>query len=172
LRRRVLAVTAMLSWVVAIALTAGTVLAGSGSPAAPSDPRPIPALTDAERADAAQLASDELGRLIGTDRFSVREVGVWHTHGKRKLGAVVVISAHAPGPFRAAWPMIDYDRSETSQQGYADDVAQFTASHVKEFLVLVDLRRGRVVQVDPSGPDVEVTNAAGDLRRRSTPLGD
>jgi transcription elongation factor len=68
--------------------------------------------------------------------------------------------------------MIDYDRSETSQQGYTDDVAQFTASDVQQFLVLVDLRRGRVVQVDPNGADVQITNAVGNLRRRSTPLGD
>jgi hypothetical protein len=172
LSRRALAVTMALAWIVAIAATSATVLAGSGSPAAPSDPRPIPTLTEAERADAARLASAELTALVGAGRFSVTDVGVWHTHGKRKLGAVVVASATDAGPFRAAWPMIDYDRSETSQQGYADDVAQFTASHVQQFLVLVDLRRGRVVQVDPNGADVQITDAVGDLRRRFTPLGD
>jgi hypothetical protein len=173
--RRVLAVTTALLWLIAISLTAGTVLAGGASgPSADGngDAAPIPALSAGERAEAAELATAELGTLTGTTGFTVREVGVWHTHKRKKLGAVVVVSADASRRYRATWPAIDYDRSETSDQGYRDDESRYTASRVREFLVLVDLRRGKVVQVDPSGLDVQATDVAGDPRRRSAPRGD
>jgi hypothetical protein len=171
--RRVVAGTTALLWLIAISLMAATVFAGGSShPAAGGGPAAIPALTAAERAEAAQLATTELEGLTGMSRFAVREVGVWHTHKREKLGAVVVIAADPSRTYRATWPMIDYDRSETSEQGYRDDQSRYTAARVGEFLVLVDLRRGKVVQVDPSGLDVEVTDVAGDPRRRSAPRGD
>jgi hypothetical protein len=171
--RRILAVTTALSWLIAISLMAATVFAGGSShPAGDAGPVAIPALTAAERDEAAQLATTELSALTGSSSFAVREVGVWHTHKRKKLGAVVVVAADPSRPYRATWPMIDYDRSETSEQGYRDDESRYTASRVREFLVLVDLRRGKVVQVDPSGLDVQVTDVAGDPRRRSAPRGD
>ena len=169
--RRVLGVLAASLWAVAIAAGASAVIAGKPV-AAPASDAPIPVLTAPDRADAKRLASAELTSLVGADRFAIRDVGVWHTHGKRKLGAVVVAQARGGGPYAARWPAIDYDRTETSAQGYADDAAQYTASGIDEFLVLVDLRRGRVVQVEPQGMRVKVSDVVGDPRRRTQPFGD
>jgi hypothetical protein len=170
-RRRLLAGLAATLWAIALAVAATSVIA-SRAVAPVSLDRPIPTLTAADRVDAERLASGELTRLVGAGGFAIGDVGVWHTHGRQKLGAIVVAAARGPRSFHARWPLIDYDRSETSAQGYADDTAEFTASNVDEFLVLVDLRRGRVVQVEPNGSAVTVTDVVGNLRRRDKPLGD
>ena len=171
-RRRLLAGLAATLWVIALAVAATSVIAaGRAAPPTPLD-QPIPTLTAAERMDAQRLASDELTALVGAGRFAIGDVGVWHTHGRKKLGAIVVATARGTRAVRAHWPLIDYDRSETSAQGYTDDGASYTASGVDEYLVLVDLRRGRVVQVEPAGLGLQATDVAGDLRRRDKPLGD
>jgi hypothetical protein len=170
-RRRLLAGLAATLWAIALAVAATGVLAARATPPAALE-RPIPALTADERVDAERLASGELTALVGANRFAIRDVGVWHTHGRQKLGAIVVATARDSGAVRAHWPLIDYDRSETSAQGYADDGASYTVSGVDEYLVLVDLRRGRVVQVEPDGLGLQVTDVVGSLRRRDEPLGD
>jgi hypothetical protein len=171
-KRRLLALGAIACAIGAVLLFAGSVIAGPGEPPANVAAPPLPTLSDQERANAASLATSALEGLIHSNRFAVRDVGVWHTHGLHKLGAVVVITAHQAGPFRATWPTIDYDRSEKSSPPYKDDHVQLTVSHVQEWLILVDLKRQKVVQVAPSGIAVEETNVAGNARRRNVGYGD
>jgi len=157
--------------VAAAFLLAGSVLASSSDPVSGSAPL-IPSLSDVERARAAELAAAELSTLIRSNRFAVQEVGVWHTHAGKKLGAVVVVSLPGAERFHAAWPTIDYDRSEPLPQPYKDDQSEYTASGVTSFLILVDLQRDKVVQVEPSGVNTETSEVVGNPRRRTQPLGD
>jgi hypothetical protein len=155
----------------AFVLTASVVAADDPDPVA--DPgRPIPSLSDDEKARAAELATAELSTLIKSNRFDVVDVGVWHTHGMKPIGAVVVFDLKGAGRFHADWPTIDYDRSESHPTPYDDDHSEYTAAGVTQFLVLVDLKREKVVQVEPSGLDVVTSEVVGNPRRRDEPLGD
>lgn len=164
---------AVLLWVGAIAAFASSVLAGDQASRPPDDAAaPIPTLSEQDVADARRLASSKLEQILGPGGFAVRDVGVWHTRRKKKLGAVVVVESPQDRSFHADWPVIAYDRSESSASPYQDDHVEYTASHVSEFLVLVDLRRGRVVQVEPSGVDMTTSDVVGNPRRATEPSGE
>lgn len=172
MKQRYYAVGALVcGFAAAFALAASVVAAGDPDPAADPGP-PIPSLSSDEEARAAALATAELSTLIKANRFDLADVGVWHTHGKKPIGAVVVFDLKGGGRFHADWPTIDYDRSESHAKAYDDDHSEYTAAGVTQFLVLVDLKRDKVVQVEPSGLDVETSEVVGNPRRRDKPLGD
>lgn len=112
-----------------------------------------------------ELSSDEVGKaesLVANDRvlkdltavtpFSVSQVGVWHIiKDPRKLGAVLELTSSAPVTLTGMWPVMHYDKTETTTPPYTVSEIPMTVANVSSLLVAVDLDRSVIVSIQP-GP--------------------
>jgi hypothetical protein len=139
-------------------------------------PPPAAAVPDqaAERAAPAPelAASDRLraGEILGADRslatalggmsYSIVKAGAWTTSGadgaaSRVLGAAFVVAPAKPIELRSAkLPGALYDQTERTNPPYQAVVNTVSAKQATQFMVLVDLERGKVVNITP-GPDTQ-----------------
>jgi hypothetical protein len=133
----------------------------------------IPSLTDAEVAQAKATAMAGV-QAVGISGFKIHDVGVWQEskHAK-KIGAVVFFDLAGPSELSTSWPMIQYDESEkNTEQPYAQDESNYAVMGATQLIALVDLRKNRLVQLEPFGPDMTVTRDDPNGRRRTTGSGE
>jgi hypothetical protein len=113
----------------------------------------IPWLTAAERAQAAQiLASDRRSKAIFRGAsYSVADIGPWTTNDQKLIGASMIVRLSAPKSFPVIeWPAIETDWTPGSRFAhYRERTLPASAIDVRDFDVLVDLNRARLVSLRP-----------------------
>jgi hypothetical protein len=134
-------------------------------PAAAADPEagpdaPAPELAAADRVRARSIlaADPALARALGATAHTIVQEGPWTTSGAdgsapHLLGAAFVVAPRTPVDLKAvSLPGALYDQTEKADPPYQDVVNEVSGRQVTQLLVLVDLERGRVVNITP-GPE-------------------
>lgn len=148
--------------------------------AQPTAERPAPAaeLGALQAQRAREIVADDrsLATALGGTPHSIVKSGPWTTRGadgnpSRLLGAAFVVAPRKPIELRStALPGALYDQSERTRTPYQRVVNEVSAKHVTQLLVLVDLERGRVVNITP-GPGAQgVVSTPPPGFRRTVPL--
>jgi hypothetical protein len=113
--------------------------------------------SDKLRADGIVAADRSLAAALGGAPYSIVKSGPWTTSGAdgspaRVLGAAYVVALDKPIALESVkLPGALYDQSERANPPYQSIVNTVSSSRVTEFMVLVDLGRGKVVNISP-GP--------------------
>jgi hypothetical protein len=132
--------------------------------------------SDQLRANEIVAADRSLAAALGGAPYSIVKSGPWTTSGAdgspvRVLGAAYVVAPEKPVALDSVkLPGALYDQTERANPPYQSVVNTVRSSRVTEFMVLVDLARGEVVNITP-GPgsrDVESTPPPG--FRRTVPV--
>jgi hypothetical protein len=126
----------------------------------PADMQVVPQLSgnDEVRAQALVKADKRLRKIVGATPYTVEKIGPWTTSNgpwteKKKtelIGASLVLSF--AGPIEISdklMPGALYDVTERRSPPYQEVDLQVDASGVTSLMVLVDLKRGKVVNVSP-----------------------
>ena len=121
-----------------------------------------PGLTAGDQTRARGIVDNDpsLAAALGGVGHSVVKAGPWTTSGAdgaapRVLGAAFVIAPERPVELRSVpLPGALYDQTEQARPPYQSVVNRVSGRNVTQLLVLVDLERGRVVNVSP-GPGVQ-----------------
>jgi hypothetical protein len=120
---------------------------------------PAPELGASERLRAGKIlgADRSLATVLGGVSYSIVKSGAWTTSGadgaaSRVLGAAFVVAPEKPIELRSArLPGALYDQTERTKPPYQAVVNTVSGKEATQFLVLVDLERGKVVNITP-GP--------------------
>ena len=141
-----------------VVVVVGAVLlapAGAGPPAPTPGPGwpslSIPWLTLAEKSQAARiLAGDSQAKaLFAGASYAVADIGPWTTTDQRRIGAAMIISLDAPKSFPIVeWPAVQSDWSLAFPH-YRERTFPASATEVRDFDVLIDLNRARLVSLRP-----------------------
>lgn len=142
--------------------------------AEPADVQVVPQLSgvDEMRARALVKADGRLRKIVGGTPYTVAKIGPWTTSNgpwteKKQtelIGASLILSF--AGPIEIAdelMPGALYDVTERRSPPYQEVDLQVDATGVTSLMVLVDLKRGKVVNVSPGLGSV--------VTRASTPAG-
>lgn len=111
-----------------------------------------------------------LVQVLAGSGYRIEEFGPWQIsdkpgHGRqfRYIGAFVNIALNRPHPVDAvvsavgdAWPVRSGNYRYSRRYGYVEYRAHLVSPSLTGLSILVDLRRGRVAEVD-GGPDPDVT---------------
>jgi hypothetical protein len=130
---------------------------GAGPPAPTAGPGlpspPIPWLSAADKSEAERiLASDPRAKAIfGGASYTVADIGPFTTNDDRKIGAAMTIHLDAPRSFPVVeWPAIETDWKPGSRfPHYRERTFPASATGVRDFDVLVDLNRARLISLRP-----------------------
>lgn len=133
--------------------------------------------SDTLRANEILAADRALAAALRGAPHSIVKSGPWTTSGAdgspvRVLGAAYVVALDKPIALESVkLPGALYDQTERANPPYQSIVNTVSSSRVTEFMVLVDLARGKVVNISP-GPgsrDVESTPPPGFQRTVPAP---
>jgi hypothetical protein len=133
--------------------------------------------SDQLRATEIVAADRSLAAALGGAPYSIVKSGPWTTSGAdgspiRVLGAAYVVALDKPIALESVkLPGALYDQTERASPPYQSIVNTVSSSRVTEFMVLVDLGRGKVVNISP-GPgsrDVKSTPPPGFQRTVPAP---
>ena len=122
------------------------------------DPGSTLSLTDAQQADAIQIAQSDpaVHALIGDRTTVASDVGPWSAPSGAVVGAQLTLSWDSPISAGGEWPFVDLgDDGVTYQQG----TRTYSVSNLTQLDVRVDFGRGSVVSITP-GVDAVVTSAS------------
>jgi hypothetical protein len=118
----------------------------------PSQASPaIPWLTEAEKSQAAHvLASDPRAKALFEEAsYTVADIGPWTTSYQKRIGAVMTIRLDTPKSFPVVeWPAVQTDWGAGFPH-YRERTLPASATDVRDFDVLVDLNRARMVSLRP-----------------------
>jgi hypothetical protein len=120
--------------------------------AGPGLPSPaIPWLTDADRLQAARiLAADPRTRtILAGASYTVVETAPWTTSAERRIGAVMTIRLNEPRSFPIVeWPAVQEEWTRGFPH-YRERTLPASATAIRDFDVMVDLTRARLVSLRP-----------------------
>lgn len=145
--------------------------------AEPTELQELPTLSAADdaRARALVLADRRLQKIVGATPYQVAQIGPWTTSNgpwtERKktelIGASLILAFAGPVELRdELMPGALYDVTERRSPPYQEVDLRVDATNVTSLLVLVDLRRGRIVNVSPGlGSVVTRTRTPPGFRR-------
>jgi hypothetical protein len=130
-----------------------------------------PVLTQKQRRATRQLlrADERLSEALAGNRLRIAQMGPWLSADHRFIGASAILPLRKPHSFpMTTWPLVDGD--PPGDAPYVVDEIEMKASRVSEFIVEVDLRRHKVVGIDPGGeharleygPDVVLREPTGE----------
>ena len=144
---------------VAIGIAVVASSGGSSDEPAPPPPRRAPArLTKAQRAEARALleADPRLTEALRGQPLDVAQVGPWSSTEHEFIGASAILRLRRELSYpMMRWPVVDGD--PPGDAPYEEHALEVKASRVTEFVVDVDLGRGRVVGIDPGGEEATLT---------------
>ena len=112
------------------------------------DPGSTLSLTDAQQADAIQIAQSDpaVHALIGDRTTVASDVGPWSAPSGAVVGAQLTLSWDSPISAGGEWPFVDLgDDGVTYQQG----TRTYSVSNLTQLDVRVDFGRGSVVSITP-----------------------
>lgn len=117
----------------------------------------IPQLTEEERAQVLSIATGDkqVQKLLDGRQYLVTTVGVWHTYSLKKIGGGVIFTLAEPATLEADWVGVEYNDKEDTWPPYKSNLRHFAAKEVQRLAVLVDLQKGKVVQIMP-GPEAKI----------------
>lgn len=136
------------------ALSAARVAAHYDSGTAADSMGDEPQLTDEERTRAIAIATGDarFTSVVGGRPYEVTAAGAWLTVlNETKMGATLSVKWAEPATITYAWPVIDYDSSETTSPPYTEGTESLTATNLTQLDILVDLQRGVMVAMEPGG---------------------
>jgi hypothetical protein len=121
-------------------------------------PAEEPVLTLAEQSATGQVVAGDarLRRVLAGVPYTIADQGIWTTQAGRRLGAFLDLRLQRAASLHSSWPTMHYDERGSSAQPYSESETDLRADRVTEIYVLVDLKRRRVVSVQP-GPEARVT---------------
>lgn len=137
---------------------------GNGDPSDPSRLEPVRAvgsaipgpapliLTEEEVARAEEVfANDPKAKALLAGRpYTIGKVMLWSTGAREKIGVQMDIIFPGQIVIKGEWPGIRYGETEGSTKPYEEAIIKATV-RVAKLEVLVDLVRGRVVNINPGG---------------------
>lgn len=144
------------------------------------DTQAVPELTvaDEARAQALAKADKKLQKLLGSTPYTVARIGPWTTSNgpwteQKKtelLGVSLVLSFAAPIEIAdKVMPGAIYDVTEQRSPPYQEVDLRVDATGVTSLMVLIDLKRGKVVNVSPGLGSVVTRASAPPGFRREVP---
>lgn len=125
--------------------------------ARPGPPEPTLSADQENRALELVAADPTAQQVLEGKDYEVSRMGPWGgERGDPLIGAAMMLRFSQPESFpMRAWPFIDYRPGEDPP--YRKATWEFGASNVTDMEVMVDLRRERVVSIDPSGGEAQIT---------------
>jgi hypothetical protein len=143
-----------------------------------TDPGSVTELQASEklRANGIVAADRALAAALGGAPYSIVKSGPWTTSGAngsptRVLGAAYVVALEEPIALDSVkLPGALYDQSERANPPYQSIVNTVSSSRVTEFMVLVDLNRGKVVNISPGPGSRDVESAPPPGFQRTVPV--
>jgi hypothetical protein len=119
-------------------------------------------LTDAQRADATRLLTQDatLHQLLGSSTYTISAIGPWTTSDSTVLlGAAIQLHLAEPSVISGSWPYTKTAQSGNSSPYYTTATATYSAINVTEIDARVDLNSGKVVSLQPYGPEMILKSA-------------
>jgi hypothetical protein len=105
-------------------------------------------------------ADERLAEALKDHRLRIAQMGPWLSADHRFIGASAVVPLRRPYSFAMTkWPLVDGD--PPGDAPYVVNEIEMKASRVSEFIVDVDLRRRKVVGIDPGGEHARVEYGPG-----------
>jgi hypothetical protein len=126
---------------------------------------PRPQMAEAKRV---ALADPRVRALLGSRTRLVAKPARWTSCGRAFLGAGIDVHLFQPIAVNGSFPFVAFD-ARKRDRAYAEGTLRIRATGVTDFLVQVDLNRGKVVGITPGGENVKV--ADWKLIGKPTPAG-
>jgi hypothetical protein len=120
---------------------------------ATSDPAVAPPVTSGAVAGTVQRRAATGRAAVGG--LALRDIGIWSDPASRAFGVELTVGLRAPVTITANWPTLAAPGS-----GWTAPTAHYTARNVTALTIDVDLRRRKVVNVEPD-PNAQVEAPPG-----------
>jgi hypothetical protein len=133
-----------------------------------ADAEPLQPVTWGDRVAVADAlaGSKDLASLLAGRAYTVADVTGWYTvRDHVKFGAVATARLGVASAIEGTFPIVDYDAYERTSPAYRTTRHDLAAIDVTELRIFVDLAGARVVGIEPTGPEAQVTRGADTLRR-------
>jgi hypothetical protein len=121
-----------------------------------------------KRAKRLALTDPRVQRILGLSPHVVRAASPWTSCGGQQLGAYVSVELFRAVAVHGRLPFITLGKAKRGRV-YAEGLARLNVGRVTRLHVAVDLARGRIVSIDPSGDNLRVL--AHDVVRPPVPVG-